>query len=74
MLNPYNTINGKNAYNKLVVNDLLFVECNWMGEETKFGLWSHRDYFTFIICGNGVHEGVIVISHPSNPNHPKPWI
>ncbi|MEQ9218871.1 MAG: DUF6807 family protein [Cyclobacteriaceae bacterium] len=26
------------------------------------------------LSGKGVDDGIVVVSHPSNPNHPQPWV
>lgn len=51
MINLYSTIKNSDAFSKLEVNELLFVEYTCMQEETKFGLWSDNNYFAFISSG-----------------------
>lgn len=58
MINLYAAVKNNNAFSKLEVNDLLFVEYTCMQEETKFGLWSNNNYFAFISSGKKVWETI----------------
>lgn len=40
------------------VNELLFVEYTCMQEETKFGIWSHNNYFAFISSGKKMWKSI----------------
>lgn len=55
MVNLYEIVKENNAFKKLEVNKLLFVEYTCLQEETKFGIWSDSNYFAFILsekkCG-----------------------
>lgn len=51
MINLYSAIKSSNAFRKLEVNELLFVEYTCMREETKLGIWSDNNYFAFISSG-----------------------
>ena len=58
MLNLYKTLNDSTEFNKMEVNDLLFVEYTCMREETKFGIWSNNNYFAFISSGKKIWKSV----------------
>jgi len=51
MVNLYSALKDNSLYNKMEVNELLFVEYTCMREETKFGIWSNNNYFAFISSG-----------------------
>jgi AraC-like DNA-binding protein len=51
MINLYSALKNSSHYNKMEVNELLFVEYTCMREETKFGIWSDNNYFAFISSG-----------------------
>ena len=51
MLNIYSTIKNHAGFNKIEVDELLFVEYTCLREETKFGIWSDSNYFAFITSG-----------------------
>lgn len=51
MINLYSAIKENDVFRKLEVNELLFAEYTCMREETKLGIWSDNNYFTFISSG-----------------------
>ncbi len=58
MVNLYTKIEDSNFFPKFQVNELLFVEYTCMQEETKFGLWSHNNYFAFISAGKKMWKSI----------------
>ena len=51
MVNLYSFIKESDTFQKLEVNELLFVEYTCVQEETKFGIWSDSNYFAFVLSG-----------------------
>jgi len=58
MVNLYSFIKQSDAFRKMEVNELLFVEYTCMQEETKFGIWSHSNYFAFITSGKKMWKSI----------------
>ena len=58
MVNLYSILKHENAFIKLEVNELLFVEYTCMQEETKFGIWSDSNYFAFITSGKKMWRSI----------------
>ncbi len=58
MVNLYTKIENSNFFPKFQVSELLFVEYTCMQEETKFGLWSHNNYFAFISAGKKMWKSI----------------
>lgn len=40
------------------VNELLFTEYNCVAEETRLGIWSHNNYFAYVISGKKIWKSV----------------
>ena len=58
MLNIYNSIKTSQAFRKMEVNELCFVEFTCMTEEAKFGIWSDNNYFAFISEGKKIWRSI----------------
>ena len=58
MVNLHTFIRGSDAFRKLEVNELMFVEYTCMQEETKFGIWSDSNYFAFITSGKKMWRSI----------------
>ncbi|MCW5515707.1 helix-turn-helix domain-containing protein [Muriicola sp. Z0-33] len=58
MVNLYSFIKHGDAFRKLQVNELLFVEYTCMQEETKFGIWSDSNYFAFVSSGKKMWKSI----------------
>jgi AraC family transcriptional regulator, exoenzyme S synthesis regulatory protein ExsA len=58
MINLYSAIKASNAFSKMEVNELLFVEYTCMEEETRLGLWSNNNYFAFISSGKKIWKSI----------------
>jgi AraC-like DNA-binding protein len=58
MINLYSTLSDSNAFRKIEVNELLFVEYTCMKEETKFGIWSNNNYFAFTSSGKKAWKSI----------------
>lgn len=58
MVNLYSTIKESNAYRKMEVNELLFVEYTCSKKVTQFGIWSDNNYFAFISSGKKIWKSI----------------
>jgi hypothetical protein len=58
MINLYSAIKDSNLFPKMEVSDLMFVEYTCMKDETKFGIWSHNNYFAFISSGKKMWRSI----------------
>ncbi|MEP7109149.1 MAG: AraC family transcriptional regulator [Ferruginibacter sp.] len=58
MLNLYSAIKENCLFKKIEINELLFVEYTCMQDETKFGIWSHNNYFAFISSGKKIWKSI----------------
>lgn len=61
MLNVYDFMQGLPSSKQLSVNDLLFAEYKCPLSETRFDMWTHHNYFVYVIKGKkkwfaGNHE------------------
>jgi AraC family transcriptional regulator, exoenzyme S synthesis regulatory protein ExsA len=66
MLNLYQTVKTNNAFLKMEVSELLFVEYTCMREDTKLGIWSNNNYFAFISSGKKIWRSIY---HSYEVNH-----
>ncbi|MEO6405116.1 MAG: AraC family transcriptional regulator [Ferruginibacter sp.] len=58
MINLYSAIKESSLFQKIEINELLFVEYTCMQEETKFGIWSNNNYFAFISSGKKLWKSI----------------
>ncbi|WP_167608577.1 helix-turn-helix domain-containing protein [Maribellus sediminis] len=58
MIDLYAYIRDNKYYNKLVIDDLLFVEYRCVVEETKAGIWSDTNYFVFVTSGKKMWKSI----------------
>ncbi|MEO8772191.1 MAG: AraC family transcriptional regulator [Ferruginibacter sp.] len=58
MVNLYSAIKESCLFQKIEINELLFVEYTCMQEENKFGIWSHNNYFAFISSGKKMWKSI----------------
>ncbi|MEP6712035.1 MAG: hypothetical protein ABJA37_06455, partial [Ferruginibacter sp.] len=58
MINLFSKIQESSLFKKIEINELLFVEYTCMQEETKFGIWSHNNYFAFISAGKKMWKSI----------------
>lgn len=58
MINLFSTIKSSSIFQKIEVNDLLFVEYTCMKDENKFGIWSDNNYFAFITSGKKIWRSI----------------
>jgi hypothetical protein len=58
MVNLYSAIKESTLFQKLEINELLFVEYTCMREENKFGIWSQNNYFAFISSGKKIWKSI----------------
>jgi len=58
MVNLYAAIKDSCLFQKIEINELLFVEYTCMQDENKFGIWSHNNYFAFISSGKKIWKSI----------------
>ncbi|XOV93352.1 MAG: helix-turn-helix domain-containing protein [Bacteroidota bacterium] len=58
MLDLYGYLKGDNSYNKLKVDDLLFIEYKCLVDESKAGIWSDANYFVFVTSGKKMWRSI----------------
>jgi AraC family transcriptional regulator, exoenzyme S synthesis regulatory protein ExsA len=51
MSNLYDALKGSNAFRKIEIDDLLFVEYSCDPGGPKTDIWSHHSYFTYVVSG-----------------------
>ncbi len=54
MLNFYDYIANEKFLKQFKVNDLLFTIYDCLVEETRFGMWTHHNYFAYVISGKKI--------------------
>jgi AraC-like DNA-binding protein len=51
MINLHDFISGSNHFRKFEVDDLLFVEYTCLVDDSRSEIWSHTNYFAFVLNG-----------------------